>query len=278
MQKAGFILGLVVGGVLAVSGCARLGPDVPTNDRTAAAATQTGAVIDASARHYFVLQAEHGTDADAIVLIPPPPAAPDPTGPDLSVLETTALDTSVPTDGVATSQDAVVDRVVAPPPVALAPDDLCLAAQRGTVQVAGQTFATRALPDQIDCELVDLTALTWTVASRDLGQGLNNRRRVPFESLACDFGNGPASQPWINGGYPSVGQELFIPDAIGTRLPDGSRHDGFFRCVDERMDLSGPQIAVFVGAASSVRAASRATPFRFARKMAGRNVQILVLP
>ncbi len=102
--------------------------------------------------------------------------------------------------------------------------------------------------------------------------------RRAFESLACDLGAGPLSQPWLNGGYPARGQELFIPDAIGTRLPDGSRHDGFFRCVESAPDLSGAEIAVFVGPAGSDAAAARATPFRFAKSMAGRSVQILVLP
>lgn len=75
------------------------------------------------------------------------------------------------------------------------------------------------------------------------GYGKDNNILVPFRSAAVD----PTVVP--------LGSKLFIPKAVGVRLPDGTKHDGYFYAVDvgaaikeKRIDLFtsfGDQSAVF---------------------------------
>lgn len=75
------------------------------------------------------------------------------------------------------------------------------------------------------------------------GYGIDLRILVPFRSVAVD----PVVVP--------MGSRVYIPKAVGMRLPDGSIHDGYFEAIDigdaiknHRIDMFtayGDQSAVF---------------------------------
>lgn len=65
------------------------------------------------------------------------------------------------------------------------------------------------------------------------GYGVNNIPLIPFRSVAVD----PRVVP--------MGSKVFIPQAVGAVLPDGSVHDGMFRAVDVGDAIKNHRIDVF---------------------------------
>lgn len=65
------------------------------------------------------------------------------------------------------------------------------------------------------------------------GYGIEGIPLVPFRSVAVD----PAVVP--------LGATVYIPQAKGTRLPDGSVHDGFFTAVDVGDAIVNKRIDIF---------------------------------
>jgi hypothetical protein len=109
--------------------------------------------------------------------------------------------------------------------------------------------------------------------------GSQSNPLVPFRTLACDLGTVRNSTPWINGRYARFGQRIYIPDARGTRLPDGTVHDGIFTCGDIGGLITGNHIDVFIGAVRGGEAAARRiNPFRFVRSSRNATFQAYALP
>lgn len=67
------------------------------------------------------------------------------------------------------------------------------------------------------------------------GLGVGDYHLIPFRSVAVD----PQVIP--------VGTELFIPAAVGAKLPDGTVHDGRFWAQDEGGAIRGKHLDLFTG-------------------------------
>jgi 3D (Asp-Asp-Asp) domain-containing protein len=67
-----------------------------------------------------------------------------------------------------------------------------------------------------------------------LGRGVQNRPLEPFRSIAVD----PR--------YIPIGSPVFVPELVGLRLPDGTRHDGCLRADDQGGAIRLRKIDYFV--------------------------------
>jgi len=68
------------------------------------------------------------------------------------------------------------------------------------------------------------------------GLGVEEYHLLPFRSVACDKGVVP------------IGTELYIPAAVGAKLPDGTVHDGHFWTHDVGGGIQGKHLDFFTGA------------------------------
>ena len=101
----------------------------------------------------------------------------------------------------------------------------------------------------------------------------------PFRSIACDVGTRSRSRPWAAGGYPKLGQRLFVPEAVGVELPDGTVHDGIFTCADVGGGINGNHVDIFLGEVAGGPSAARAlNPFPFVGHSRKHTVQAWLLP
>lgn len=75
---------------------------------------------------------------------------------------------------------------------------------------------------------------------------------VPFRTLAADIGRTKKSDPlWKGkGGLVPPGTRVYIKEYDGLRLPDGTRHDGWFVVNDTGGGIFGAHFDVFVGTRS----------------------------
>ena len=71
--------------------------------------------------------------------------------------------------------------------------------------------------------------------SHPYGIGSRNNPLVPFRSVATD----PSVVPY--------GTVLYIPKAVGARLPDGTKHDGYFIAADTGGAINGRHLDLFTG-------------------------------
>jgi hypothetical protein len=161
------------------------------------------------------------------------------------------------------------------------PDDWCDAAMEGSVRVDGIVYnlaGMRGAPE-VDCGDPRIERARWVRTSAPYGLGSRSNPLVPFLTVACDLGTVAGSRPWLPGGYPRFGQKIYIPDARGTILPDGSVHDGIFRCADTGSAIIGNHIDVFIGAVvGGEREALRKNPFRFVKSRPDATVDAVLLP
>lgn len=70
-------------------------------------------------------------------------------------------------------------------------------------------------------------------ADAPFGYGLEDLKLVPYRSVAVDLTVIP------------LGSKVFIPAAVGVKLPDGSRHDGYFTAVDIGDLIKDKKIDIF---------------------------------
>lgn len=86
--------------------------------------------------------------------------------------------------------------------------------------------------------------IRWIICPPEVthGYGLDRRPLIPFKSLAVD----PNVVP--------MDSVLYIPQAKGARLPDGTIHDGYFHAIDIGDAIKSERIDVFtsIGDQSSV--------------------------
>ncbi len=76
---------------------------------------------------------------------------------------------------------------------------------------------------------------TWKVVPAPNGLGTKGYHLIPFRSIAVDRTVVP------------IGTPLFIPEAVGMRLPDGTVHDGRFWTHDVGGGIKGKRIDIFTG-------------------------------
>jgi 3D (Asp-Asp-Asp) domain-containing protein len=122
----------------------------------------------------------------------------------------------------------------------LSPRDWCLGSIEGTIRVEGITYNYEDTkpPQQVDCVKVvnfHVGANRYKRATGAFGDGTQGYKLVPWRTVAVD--------PKIV----AFGTLLFVPDAVGQKMPDGSIHDGFFFAADEGGKIRGWHIDVFTG-------------------------------
>lgn len=164
---------------------------------------------------------------------------------------------------------------------ALSPRDWCLAAIEGSTHVAGTTYNYAGVrnPRQASCAAHRPSErVRWRVSPFSFGVGSANNPLIPFRTLACDLGTVANSEPWLDGGFAIFGQEIFIPSAVGTVLPDGTVHDGIFTCADTGGLITGNHVDVFVGGANGEADAASSDPFSFIGSASSRRFEAYVLP
>ncbi|RFU12786.1 hypothetical protein DZD18_10455 [Rhodobacteraceae bacterium W635] len=163
----------------------------------------------------------------------------------------------------------------------VARSDWCAGALAGTLRVAGEvyTFAGTSGAAQADCSHGPSERVRWSPSPHPHGTGARSNPLQPFRSIACDLGWVGGSSPWVDGGYPEFGQQLYIPAADGTVLPDGSVHDGIFTCADTGGAVTGNQIDVFLGPVPGpMSRVIEENPFEFVSHGDHREVQAYLLP
>lgn len=169
------------------------------------------------------------------------------------------------------------DAVIGP---ALTANSWCAAAIEGSVRVDGTVynFAGTRDPRQASCPHEPSERVRWKKTDHPFGTGSKSNPLVPMRSLACDLGTVSASKPWLNGGFAAFGQRIYIPDADGVELPDGTRHDGIFRCDDIGGKINGNHIDLFLGPAAGLGDALARNPFSFVHSSSNRTFKAFVLP
>ena len=216
--------------------------------------------------------------------VPASALRPERAGPDLSRATRVDLWATVysipvvkPASGGVPMRD-MKNRVIGPE---LARRDWCRAAVEGTVKVSGHIyrFAGTRKPRQATCRHRASSRARWKKARHPHALGASGNALTPFRSIACDVGRVRRSTPWVGGGYPAMGQRIYVPDADGVTLPDGAVHDGVFVCEDIGGKVTGNHIDVFLGEVpSGAGGAVRYNPFGFVGHRPGRTFTAWLLP
>jgi hypothetical protein len=92
----------------------------------------------------------------------------------------------------------------------------------------------------------------YEVPHEKFGKGFgicNNIPLDPYRTLAADIGKGKKSDPKFisGGGVVPLGTHVYIHEFVGTTLPDGTAHDGWFVVADTGGGIFGAHFDVFVG-------------------------------
>jgi 3D (Asp-Asp-Asp) domain-containing protein len=135
---------------------------------------------------------------------------------------------------------ALVDMQGKPVGPAISAQDWCLGGIQGTIRVGGATYnlsgTKGAAP--VDCERVihaRVEGNRYALARGPYGDGSAGGGLVPWRTLAVD----PA---WI-----PMGTLLFVPEAVGRKMPNGQRHDGYFFAADTGAPIRGNHVDLFSG-------------------------------
>ena len=124
--------------------------------------------------------------------------------------------------------------------VKLSRKDWCNLAMEGTGFINGKTYnyAGTTWKYKVRCQHSPSGKVKFHVTNFPYGVGNKNNALVPFYSIACDQSKF------------KFGQEFYIPEAVGTLLPNGVKHDGYFRCDDVGGLIKENHIDVFIGKAT----------------------------
>lgn len=164
---------------------------------------------------------------------------------------------------------------------AVARADWCAGALAGSLRVAGEVYnyAGVAGAAQTSCSHGPSERVRWHTSPHPHGTGARSNPLQPYRTIACDLGWVGGSTPWVNGGYPEFGQQLYIPAADGVVLPDGTVHDGVFTCEDTGGAVTGNHIDVFLGPMSGpMSQVIEANPFDFVSHGDHHEVEAFLLP
>jgi 3D (Asp-Asp-Asp) domain-containing protein len=124
--------------------------------------------------------------------------------------------------------------------ITLSRKDWCFGALEGTVRIGAKTFnfAGTGKTKQVDCSTFftpEVGFSRFTPARGPLGDGIQGFVLVPYRTLATD----PS--------FLSPGTVVYIPAAVGSRLPGGKSHDGYFFVGDRGGAVKGNHIDFFNG-------------------------------
>jgi 3D (Asp-Asp-Asp) domain-containing protein len=164
---------------------------------------------------------------------------------------------------------------------AVARRDWCDGALAGSLRVSGQVynFAGVTGSAQANCPHDPSERVRWQRSPYPYGTGSRSNPLRPFRTIACDLGWVNGSRPWIDGGYPEFGQQLYISAADGVALPDGTVHDGIFTCEDTGGAVTGNHIDVFLGPmAGRMTDVIEQNPFDFVSHGENIEVEAILLP
>lgn len=125
-------------------------------------------------------------------------------------------------------------------------DHWCMIGLQGTGAVDGVTFTyqSRSKSQRVPCEKSFLRRASFASSTGDIkffkdstkyGSGNRSNALEPYKSIACDQS------------IYKFGQRFYIPAAKGAVMPDGSLHDGIFRCDDIGGAIKGNHIDTFIG-------------------------------
>jgi len=146
----------------------------------------------------------------------------------------------------------------------LSAKDWCLGGIEGTIKVGDTTynFDRTKPPPQVNCKKVvkfNVGSNRYAKAKGPFGDGVKGFGLVPWRSLATD----PNTIP--------TGTVLFIPDAVGTKLPGGLVHDGYFFAADVGSHIDANHIDVFTGT-------SEEPVLRFVRSSQDKQFKAFIVP
>jgi 3D (Asp-Asp-Asp) domain-containing protein len=123
---------------------------------------------------------------------------------------------------------------------AISAQDWCLGGIQGTIRVGGVTYnlsGTQGVAP-VDCERVihaRVDGNRYALAKGPYGDGSSGGGLVPWRTLAVD-------PRWI-----PLGTLLFVPEAVGRKMPNGVRHDGYFFAADTGAPIRGNHVDLFSG-------------------------------
>lgn len=164
---------------------------------------------------------------------------------------------------------------------AVARRDWCAGALAGSMRVSGQVynFAGVSGRAQASCPHEPSERVRWRRSPHPYGTGSRSNPLRPFRTIACDLGWVDGSRPWVAGGYPEFGQQLYIAAADGVVLPDGTVHDGIFTCEDTGGAVTGNHIDIFLGPMrGSMAEVIAQNPFDFVSQGNNREFEAILLP
>jgi 3D (Asp-Asp-Asp) domain-containing protein len=130
----------------------------------------------------------------------------------------------------------------------LSPYDWCMGGIEGTIKVGDVTynFDGTKPPQQVDCANepkvnVSVAPIRYRRAIGPFGDGVPGYKLVPWRTVA------------VNPKTLAYGTLLFIPEAVGQKLPDGTIHDGYFFVADtgSPKKIYGNHIDFFTGFSDS---------------------------
>jgi 3D (Asp-Asp-Asp) domain-containing protein len=130
--------------------------------------------------------------------------------------------------------------------VKLSRDDFCTASLQGMVQISGVRYSVAG---KGPTSLVDCAAPRYDCprcAAFGLGQNRFLRVDHPEGLAGKTYGLIAYRTVAVKDGTLAPGTVLFIPAARGLRLPNGSKHDGYFFVADAGQ-LNGNQIDIYSG-------------------------------
>lgn len=132
--------------------------------------------------------------------------------------------------------------------VKLSQKDWCNLAMEGTGFIDGKTYNYAGTTNayKVKCSHSPSGRVKFYITNFPYGVGNRNNPLVPFYSVACDQSK-----------Y-KFGTEFYIPEAVGALLPDGTIHDGYFKCSDVGGLIENNHIDIFIGKATK-------NPFSFVK-------------
>jgi 3D (Asp-Asp-Asp) domain-containing protein len=121
--------------------------------------------------------------------------------------------------------------------------DFCLAGIEGTAAIGGKVYdwSGQGSKQWTNCSSISskwglaASKAIWSPGKFAFGKGNKSNPLVPFYSVAAD-------QTLFK-----FGQIIFVPKAVGLKLPNGKTHDGFFRVDDVGGAIKGNHFDFFTG-------------------------------
>lgn len=147
-------------------------------------------------------------------------------------------------------------------------EEFCVIAMEGSGVIDGKviTYAGTNDPRIAKCKHSASERVRFALTDHEFGTGAKNIALIPFKSIAVD----PTVIPYES--------RVFIQEAKGTILPDGSVHDGIFFAHDTGGLIKGNHIDVFIGPVKgSFKDVLKKNPFTFIKSNEKGTFEAIVL-